>query len=90
MRYFILLSLVSIVFVSCSNQSGQTAENDEALNKVMQKMMKGEMQASHKQESFSQSNQAKVIEAIDAGIYTYVRLDENGKVFWACLHASPA
>ncbi len=89
MRYLILLSLASLIFVSCSNQSGQTAENDQALEQVMQKMMQGEKHASQKPESFSPSNQVEVIEAIDAGTYTYVRLNENGKVFWAAINSRP-
>lgn len=89
MRYLILLSLVSIVFVSCSNQSGQNAENDKALEQVMQKMMKGEKQASQRTKNLASANQAKVVDAIDAGIYTYVRLNENGKVFWAAINSRP-
>jgi hypothetical protein len=89
MRNFVFFTLLSIVFFSCSNQAKQRSESDEALEHVMQKMMHGEKQGSTIPQNRSHSNQVTVLEAIDAGTYTYLRLDENGKVFWAAINSRP-
>lgn len=77
MRILLIITLVVTVFTSCNFNSKNPSESDLKLDEILGKMGK------------SSSLYAKVLEVHDAGNYTYVKLDNNGKVFWAAITARP-
>jgi hypothetical protein len=89
MKYSWLLIL--IVLVSCGGGTDQSSRDYDALDKVMDKIASGdESSASGKTTGSGEKfNMAVAVEAIDAGTYTYVRLEEKGREFWAAITARP-
>jgi hypothetical protein len=77
MRITFFIALAVVILAACNNQSGTSADSEQKLTKLMNKMNKANQRT------------AKVLEFLDAGTYTYVKLDENGKVFWAAITARP-
>jgi len=75
MRFLLIILLVVNVLTSCNYNSKKTSESDTTLDELMQKMGK------------PNTHYAEVLEAHDAGSYTYVKLDDNGTVFWAAITA---
>jgi len=76
MRNLLLLSLLLWFTVSCNTEDKKpTQETTVSYQEVLKKMEK------------SNFNSAKAIEAINSGSYSYVKLSENGKEFWAAVSA---
>ncbi len=77
MRITFFVALAVVILTACNNQSGTLADSEQKLAEMINKMNK------------AGKNTAKVLEFADAGAYTYVKLDDNGKVFWAAVTARP-
>jgi len=76
MKNLLLLSLLLWLTVSCNTEDKKpTEEKTVSYQEVLKKMEK------------SNFNSAKAIEAINSGSYSYVKLSENGKEFWAAVSA---
>lgn len=77
MRISIIISLVAIMLASCNEGTDKSKQKSEKLDEIMNTLASGNQR------------KAKVLEATDAGTYTYVKLDDNGKIFWAAITARP-
>jgi len=66
-----------MMLVSCNQQSNKATNDNKKLDEIMNKV------------ASAKNHDAKVLEATDAGTYTYVKLDDNGKIFWAAITARP-
>lgn len=77
MRFLLIIALAVTFLTSCNQQSNNSADNSNKLDEVMNQLGSGN------------NHDAKVLESTDAGAYTYVKLDDNGKVFWAAITARP-
>jgi len=77
MRYLFIITLLITILSGCNQQSSNTESSSSALDDVMNQV------------STDKINTAKVLEFADAGTYTYVKLDDNGKVFWGAITARP-
>lgn len=77
MRLSFFITLAVVILVSCNNQSNSSSDSEQKLDEMINKM------------NMANKHTAKVLEFLDAGTYTYVKLDDNGKVFWAAITARP-
>ncbi|MCF8365171.1 MAG: GW dipeptide domain-containing protein, partial [Bacteroidales bacterium] len=75
MRFLLIIALAVTFLSSCNQQTNNTADNTNKLDEVMDQL------------SSVNDREAKVLEATDAGTYTYVKLDDKGKIFWAAITA---
>lgn len=82
--------LTLIVLVSCNSGSDNKSQDYSALDNVMGKISSDEKSVpTNSGSKNSKYNLAVVLEAMDAGKYTYVRLNENGEQYWAAISAMP-
>jgi len=77
MRYLLIITLLITILSGCNQQSSNTESDSSALDDVMSQV------------STEKINEVKVLEFANAGAYTYVKLDDNGKVFWGAITARP-
>ncbi|MCK5857693.1 MAG: hypothetical protein KAG64_09385, partial [Bacteroidales bacterium] len=78
MKNLLLLSLLIGLTISCkTGAKKETTEKAVSYQQVLKKMEK------------SSFNSAKALEAINSGSYSYVRLSNEGKEFWAAVSARP-
>jgi len=77
MRLTFLIMLIVAILSACNNQTSTTSDKEQKLDEIMKQM------------DMANKHMAKVLEFIDAGTYTYVKLDNEGKVFWAAITARP-
>jgi hypothetical protein len=78
MKFFVLTSILFFALISCNQNSPKNDTADEKLLQNVMERLKGEnVQA------------AVVTEFIDAGTYTYVKLNDEGREFWAAITARP-
>lgn len=75
MRLTLIISFVVILLTSCNQGAENSSDNSKKLDEIMNKL------------AAANYRKAKVIEAVNAGTYTYVKLDDQGKVFWAAITA---
>lgn len=78
MKFLILTSILIFSLISCNQHTSTNNPSDEKLLRSVMDRLKGENVQS-----------AVVREFIDAGTYTYLRLDDQGKEFWAAITARP-
>lgn len=83
--------IVLILAVSCNSGSDNTSQDYNALDKVMDRISSGDERDADgtKANAGGKYQLAVALEAMDAGTYTYVKLDENGRQFWAAITAMP-
>ncbi len=81
MKKLIFIIIGIAVLSSCNNGKDPQALNHESVQE----------QAMAKEAAMPAANEktAIVLEAIDAGTYTYLRLEADGKDFWAAINARP-
>ena len=77
MKLSIIIFIVAVSLASCKSGSNNSSDDTSKLNQLMDQL------------GSTNHRMAKVLEAQDAGDYTYVKLDDNGKVFWAAITARP-
>ncbi len=75
MRYLIIITLLITILSGCNQQSKNTESSSSVLDDVMNQV------------STDNINEVTVLEFANAGAYTYVKLDDNGKVFWGAITA---
>jgi len=80
-KLFLLLIVSAMIIGSCDNATTPARVSKENMNN--QKPGTNNLSVDKKIKS------AKVLEAIDAGTYTYVRLEFDKKEFWAAITAMP-
>lgn len=91
MRYLLIFVLIISLATACNNSNEQASDKHNALDNVMDKVSSGDNsnQGQMQGQAVTSINRAKVVESEDAGTYTYVKLEENGKQFWAAITARP-
>ncbi len=78
MKFIVLTSILFFALISCNQNSSKNNTADEKLLQNVMRRLKGEnVQA------------AIVTEFIDAGTYTYVKLNDKERTFWAAITARP-
>ncbi len=77
MRLTFLIMLIVAILSACNNQTSTTSDKEQKLDEIMKQM------------DMANKHIAKVLEFMHAGTYTYVKLDNEGKVFWAAITARP-
>jgi hypothetical protein len=77
MRYLIIITFVAAFLAACNSATDQSADKKRALDNVMDQI------------GLMNKNVVRVLKAENAGSYTYVKLDENGRIFWAAITARP-
>jgi len=75
MRYLIIITLLITILSGCNQQSNNSESSSSALDDVMNQV------------SGEKINEVTVLEFANAGTYTYVKLDDHGKVFWGAITA---
>ncbi|MCF8230479.1 MAG: GW dipeptide domain-containing protein [Bacteroidales bacterium] len=79
MRIFTILTALIIILASCqSNTKKENTEKDKNFEELMDRM-----------QSKAKVHAVKVLESEDAGKYTYVKLKEGDKKYWAAITARP-
>lgn len=73
-----ILSLIAAIFLllSCNSTSNKT--NEENASNYLDAVDKMKTGATH---------EVTILESIDVGTYTYIRVNENGKKYWAAISA---
>ena len=81
--------LIMALAAACNEESKREPDTGNALDKVMDQVSTGDKSDPQKDsgQPMDQIHRAVVLESKDAGTYTYVKLDENGKQFWAAITA---
>lgn len=91
MKLIPIFILIMALAAACNEERKREPDTGNALDKVMDKVASGEKNNPHEPhgQPMGQIHRAVVLEAKDAGTYTYVKLREEGKQFWAAITARP-
>ncbi len=91
MKYLPIFVLIMSLVAACNQDSKKSSESENALENVMNKLDATENGTSSDagMHTKGMANKAVVLEAIDAGTYTYVRLKAEDQEFWAAITARP-
>lgn len=91
MKYLPVIVLIMTLAAACNQDTKKSSESENALENVMNKLDAAENGTSSDPGMPAQgmTKQAAVLEAVDAGTYTYVKLKAKDKEFWAAITARP-
>jgi hypothetical protein len=90
MKYLFFWMILVVSVVACKRGSDQTQQDNKALEKVMDRIAaKDKSTPLNTTISNELKHHAVILDAQEAGAYTYVKLEDNGKQFWAAITARP-